>query len=204
MTQSISLVHKATRCLRDYGSIVASWVELSNVVFAKGSRSEIVEWEETKCAVKLNSVVIQRCQQQSHLVVIVTHIVIRSCSIKPCSVRLWRMSFPDLCKYRPIESNRKSETNRAASRSVALKSPLSAPTCPCTLPHENKNKTNTHSISLIPARFSSSSIASSSSVRFASMLPMSLRTFVPTTAAAAACVGDVLHEPGPLALFEQF
>lgn len=39
------------------------------------------------------------------------------------------------------------------------------------------------------------------------MLPMSLRTFVPTTAAAAAWatwpVGDVLHDPGPLALFEQ-
>lgn len=69
----------------------------------------------------------------------------------------------------------------------------------------------TYSISLIPARFSSSSMASNSSVRLANMFPMSFSTFVPTTPTAAdvAAVGEVVADPLTLpllllpAVFEQ-
>lgn len=52
-----------------------------------------------------------------------------------------------------------------------------------------------YSLSLRPARFSSSSIASSSSVKFANILPISLRTFESILTAAAAATAMAVSSP---------
>lgn len=57
-----------------------------------------------------------------------------------------------------------------------------------------------YSLSFRPARFSSSSMASSSSVRFASMFPMSFSTFAESRAVADAFVDDAVTAPAASAM----